>query len=94
MIDNTANQNITATNQFGIKAYPNPFVSSVTVNINGDAGDYKLMLVDVLGRVIWTKVGTKAQGIFEQSINTSTLLKGIYFLRVIQGNNSVIKLEK
>ena len=93
--DNNANQNISSINQFEIRAYPNPFNNSITLNINGEAGDYKLMLVDVLGRIIWTKIGTKSEGSIEQFVNTSSLQKGIYFLRLIQNNNSsVIKLEK
>ena len=79
----------------GIKAYPNPFVNSVKVTITGDAGDYQLMLVDVSGRALWRKIGTKSAGSFQETISTSALQKGIYFLRIIQNNNrSVFKLEK
>jgi len=94
-MNNNITQVITSSTQVGIKAYPNPFINSITVNINGAASEYKLMLVNVSGQVIWTKNGTKGEGDLQQSINTSTLQKGIYFLRVIQNNNaSVIKLEK
>jgi hypothetical protein len=79
----------------GIKAYPNPFVNSVKVNISGGAGTYKLMLVDVSGKVLWRKIGTKNAGTYQESINTSALQKGIYFLRIVQNNtNSVFKLDK
>ena len=79
-----------------VKAYPNPFTSYIQINItDGVAGAYKLMLVDVSGKIVWTKNGIKNSGAFEQSINTSTLERGIYFLRLIQDNtNSVIKLVK
>lgn len=94
-VDTRINQNISSTNQFSVKAYPNPFVNSITVNVNGDAGDYKLMMVDASGRVVWNKAGTKTQGSLQQSIDGSLLPKGIYFLRFIQKENtSVIKLEK
>lgn len=93
--DMSISQNITSINQFAVKAYPNPFVNTITVTINGDAGDYKLILVDASGRVVWTRIGTKYQGTFEQSINVSLLPRGFYFLRLTQNNNSsVIKLEK
>jgi hypothetical protein len=78
-----------------VKAYPNPFVNSVIVNISGGAGTYKLMLVDVSGKILWRKIGTKNTGTYQESINTSVLQKGVYFLKIIQNNkNSVFKLEK
>ena len=79
----------------GITAYPNPFTNSIVVTINGDAGPYNLLLIDALGRTLWIKQGTKSAGTYQQTINTSSLQKGIYFLRVIQNDkSSVIKLEK
>jgi len=79
----------------GVKAYPNPFTNSILVSISGEAGKYDLILVDALGRTIWKGSGNKSAGMYQQSINTSSLQKGIYFLQVIQNNNqSVIKLEK
>ena len=93
--DNSLNRIITSLPQVGIKAYPNPFINSIMIDINSPAGEYKLMLIDAIGRIIWTKIGNKTDGSFQQSVNTSTLQKGIYILRAIQNNKtSVIKLEK
>jgi parallel beta-helix repeat protein len=79
----------------GITAYPNPFTNSINVTITGEPGTYNLLLVDALGRTLWVKKGTKGDGTYQQIINTSSIQKGIYFLRVIQNNkSSVIKLEK
>ena len=85
-----------ASAQVSVKAYPNPFVNNIQVTINGGvAGDYKLILTDASGRTIWTKSGTKDAGTFQQSVNTSALAGGMYFLKVIQNNTtSVIKLVK
>ena len=67
----------------------------IEVNITGVDGNYKLMLVDVLGKIIWTKSVIKNAVAFRQSINTSAMERGIYFLKVIQNNTeSVIKLVK
>ena len=91
---NAADQ-ISSANQFAIAVYPNPFANSFTLNISGDAGEFKLLLVDAVGRVIWTSVGAKGPGFYQQRVNTASLQKGIYFIRVIQNKNcSVIKLEK
>ena len=94
--DNNIDQTITSSTQVGIKAYPNPFVNNIEINITGGvAGEYKLMLVDALGRVVWTASGNKNAGAFQKSVNTSALERGIYFLKVIQNNtSSVIKLMK
>ena len=79
----------------GITAYPNPFTNSIMVTITGDAGNYNLLLVDAIGRTLWTMKGTKSTGTYRQTINASSMQKGIYFLRVIQNDkSSVIKLEK
>lgn len=93
---NNTNQTIISIPQVGINAYPNPFSDYITLNVTGDAGDFKLVLVNVSGQILWTKSGFKDAGSFQQSINTSTLQRGIYFLKVIQNNNtsSVIKLVK
>jgi len=95
-VDNNANQTITSSTQVSIKAYPNPFANYIELNITGGfAGEYKLMLVDAGGRAVWIKSGIKNAGSFQQSINTSTLERGIYFLELIQNNtNEVIKLVK
>ncbi len=78
-----------------VTAYPNPFTNSILVSITGQAGTYNLVLVDALGRTIWRGSGTKDAGTYQQSINTSSLERGFYFLKVIQNNNSsVIKLVK
>jgi predicted restriction endonuclease len=89
-------ETIISSKQIGVAAYPNPLVNSIEINITGGvAGEYKLMLVDASGKGVWTKNGIKNAGDFQQSINTSALKRGIYFLKVIQNNNSsVIKLVK
>ena len=98
--DPTANRSIASDNlslsTVGVQAYPNPFADYIEINITGGiAGEYKLMLVDVSGKTLWTKSGLKNAGAFQQSVNTSTLQRGVYFLKVIQNNtSSVIKLVK
>ena len=79
-----------------IKAYPNPFADYIEINISDNvAGEYKLMLADASGRVVWVTSGVKNSGPFQQSVNTSALQRGLYFLNVIQNNtSSVITLVK
>jgi hypothetical protein len=86
---------ISTSENVGVKAYPNPFVNTINVSISGHAGEYQLALVDVSGKILWIKTGTKTEGNFTQSINTSSLQRGIYFIKVVQNSeSSVIKLVK
>jgi len=82
--------------QIGVKAYPNPLGDFLIINVtDGIAGEYKLVLVDASGNILWTKSGMKDAGGFQQIVNSSALRKGIYFLKVIQSsNNTVLKLVK
>jgi hypothetical protein len=81
--------------ELNISAYPNPFVSSITITLNGEAGDYKLQMLDAMGRILWTKKGSKNEGLYAQNFNTSTLEKGMYVLKIIQKEKTAfIKLVK
>ncbi len=80
-----------------VKVYPNPFENNLQVALISDnAGPFKLILLDELGRIIWEKSGTKPVGTLMESINTSALQKGIYFLKLVQNSKAVysLKLEK
>jgi len=90
---NNGNQIISSSrNEASIKAYPNPFTDYIKVTINGDAGKYQLQLVDVSGKIIYSKTGVKGSGNYIETINTSILQSGFYFIRVIQ-NNKVITIK-
>ena len=93
---NNANQLISSIdNGTSIKAYPNPFINYVKVTISGGAGDYELQLVDALGKVIYRNAGVKNSGNYIETINTSTLQSGFYFIKVIQNNKAAtIKVIK
>jgi hypothetical protein len=94
-INNSSTQLQTAQLSLGVTAYPNPFNNSFIVSITGDAGSYELSFIDASGRTLWTKKGTKNSGTYQETINTSAVVSGIYFLTVIQNNKtSTIKMEK
>jgi hypothetical protein len=92
-VDSTAS--LSSIKGLKVKAYPNPFMNLVTVSINGEAGNYQLMLIDASGKTLRIENGVKNAGNYNLPINTSSFQRGIYFLKVIQNNkSSVIKLEK
>ena len=80
----------------GVKVYPNPFRNSFELDINGgSAKKLKLMLTDASGKIVWSRDVQGYNMSFHESVNTSALPIGVYFLNVIQDSkNSVTKLLK
>jgi hypothetical protein len=80
----------------GAKVYPNPFRNSIQIDVNGGAASkFKLVLTDASGKIVWTKNVENYNSSFHESVNTSALPIGVYFLSLIQNNkSSVTKLVK
>lgn len=79
----------------GIEVYPNPFADFVSVTLKGASGDFDLVLMDALGRVLMKRKGVKNEGYYKLAINTSAFQKGTYFLKVTCGEGKkTIKLLK
>ena len=75
-----------------VKAYPNPFVNTLQVNVSSIKVPYTLVLIDVMGRTLISREGS---GKYIETINVSAFQKGFYFLRVLYGDEvKVVKLEK
>ncbi len=80
----------------GVAVYPNPFTSYFEINIKGAiAGQFKLVLLDAAGKTVWNRSVNNSTATYHELVNTSAFSRGIYFLKLIQDNNSsVIKLVK
>ena len=80
----------------GVKVYPNPFRNSIQIDVNGGVpSNFKLVLSDASGRIVWTKNVESYNATYHESVNTSNLPIGIYFLSLIRDNkSSVTKLVK
>ena len=79
---------VSRTGKAEVKLYPNPATSGVLqlqTNINGIA---TIKIVDVLGR---ERVTTTKNMLGINSINISSLERGLYFLQIIQNNEITIK---
>lgn len=75
-----------------VKAYPNPFINTLQINVSSIKIPYKLELVDVMGRIVASREGS---GKYVETLNVSSFQKGLYFLRVIYGDRvKIVKLEK
>ena len=80
----------------GVKVYPNPFKNSIQIDVNGgDGSKFKLVLTDASGKIVWTKNVENYNSSYHESVNTSALPIGVYFLNLIINNkSSVTKLVK
>ena len=69
-------------NQLDISVYPNP--TSDTVYINSSSSQLKVVVFDILGKQVLNKPNTN-------SVDVSSLSKGVYFIKVSDGINSSTK---
>ncbi len=67
-----------------IKAYPNPVVSTTTLEINRDnaGAAMQVVIIDVQGKIVYQKQITGTAVITRQSLDFSKLLSGTYFISV------------
>ena len=73
--------------------YPNPFNPSTSIEYGlPRAGVVKLVVYDILGRVVSTLVNENKQaGSYRVSFNAENLASGVYFYRVESGDFSAVK---
>lgn len=81
-----------------IKVFPNPFTNRISVYYRSTSRDaVHLQLIDATGRITknWTAAASGNYGYFTWQSGLEQLPRGIYFLRMVQGNQTrVIKLMK
>jgi len=81
-----------------IKVYPNPVISSTTLEINTSKVYSKLLLVvtDMKGEIVYKKEITSGQTNIKEQLNLSNLIKGTYAITIYYGDNEIqsIKLIK
>jgi Secretion system C-terminal sorting domain/SdrD B-like domain len=78
-VTNLFQNQLSSNAQFAV--YPNPAKENLTINFNGQAGDFLYSLTDLNGKII-------QNGICNSTLDISDIAKGIYFLK-IQMNDSV-----
>ena len=67
-----------------INIFPNPFTTSVQVQLNGKiSGVYQLSIFDISGKIIWRKAINKSGGSVTETINTANIPGGAYLLQVL-----------
>jgi hypothetical protein len=68
--------------------FPNPANSSVTVSFkNEEAGNMELTIIDLKGQKVLTEIVTIKNGISTRVLDLSQFEKGVYFVRLANGNS-------
>ncbi len=76
-----------------IVAYPNPSSENISVELNAQNPSYiNFQLVDLTGKSIYNVNAGLIQGSYKHTINTTTIAKGIYFLKV--NANDAMEVKK
>lgn len=84
---------------YGAWVYPNPARDFITVKINGDkTRNYRIDFMDLTGRVfISEKKSFVCEFEYEESFNVSTLLGGLYLVRIMTDDglfNRIFRIQK
>jgi hypothetical protein len=67
--------------------YPNPAINSISVALSSPDNVIQLELVDAYGNIIYSII---PEGRKINNFNTEELASGIYFIRVVSENNTVV----
>ncbi|MFM8758070.1 MAG: T9SS type A sorting domain-containing protein, partial [Methylophilaceae bacterium] len=78
----------------GFLVYPNPGSDMVNVEFNSEnAGQYRMQLVDMAGRVVFSQDGEAMTGLNKFVLNVGEMAAGVYLLQTQNGSmNEVIRL--
>lgn len=75
-----------------VAVYPNPFQTNFTAEYHsGYTGSISFQVIDIWGRVLLTKQNHKNEERIVFSEDLSAITPGIYFIRVVAGNETVIR---
>jgi hypothetical protein len=82
---------VTGVNEFEkiefVKVYPNPAKNSLSIDIEQNGKPYTVLLVDAFGRIVQQ---SQFSGLGSHTLNLEGLAQGIYYCRVMQGNEVVV----
>lgn len=83
----------TAETKTALKAYPNPFNNTLTIDYSFVKENSVIKVLDVTGKIVEQQTATKSEGNF---ITGQSLSAGIYFIQVIaeSGETAAIKVVK
>jgi subtilisin-like proprotein convertase family protein len=74
-----------------IDVYPNPSNGQVVLDINGDSEGFALTVVDINGKLVYSENISKVNSSLRKTIDLSLLSKGMYFLKLEDGTESIAR---
>ncbi len=75
-----------------ISVYPNPATDQITIELSPkNSATVQLQLIDITGKLIAAVDAGVIQGNYQHTMNTTGIAKGIYFLKVIAGDDVEVK---
>jgi hypothetical protein len=75
-----------------LNTYPVPAKDQLNLEFYAsNKENLKIQLLDILGNVVFEKMPAATTGEYKESINTASLSKGVYFLRVLSNSGSSIR---
>jgi hypothetical protein len=81
--------NSTLVENFNI--FPNPATETLNVNVNNSEGELNLILISLNGSIVYMDKMKSNLGSSSKQIDLSKLEKGVYFVRVYNTNQNMVK---
>ena len=74
-----------------LNIWPNPAHTEINFEYQAYENTTKVVLIDLLGRTVYKDVRSNSTGVTRGKIDTSALARGVYILKINQGNASTQK---
>lgn len=71
--------------------HPNPATNALNVQVNGKASNVSYFLLNYQGQVLYSNTSVDINGAYQHQIDLSAYAKGIYYLRLNSGNNTIVR---
>jgi bacillolysin len=76
----------------GISVFPNPASDNIMVSFSTDeTASISTEIIDMIGNSVYVSKDETVEGVNNRKISTESLTNGIYFLKMSDGKNTVVK---
>ena len=75
-----------------INVYPNPFSRELNIIVSSEENSKIIIkLLDVSGHAIYDINQNSVDGLYQKTLNTSSLDKGVYLIQIVENGKQTIK---
>jgi len=75
----------------GVSIYPNPSNGQIVLDVSGDSEGLVFTVVDMHGKLVYTETLSEIRNGLRKQIDLGDLAKGVYFVRLEAGNDSMTR---